>query len=80
MENISMFSIAFCAWAKAQAEPLGKEGLRMQKVQKMFSGTGSVFWVTAGLSAALIVWGVFFTGNFTAVITVTFDFIIANLS
>ncbi|MDQ3636765.1 MAG: BCCT family transporter, partial [Actinomycetota bacterium] len=52
----------------------------MQRVQKMFSGTGSVFWVTAALSAALIVWGMFFTGNFTAVVTATFEFIIANLS
>ena len=52
----------------------------MQRLQKMFAGTGSVFWVTAGLSAALIVWGVFFTANFTVVITVTFESIIANLS
>lgn len=52
----------------------------MQRVQGMFSQTGSVFWVTAALSAAFIVWGYFFTGNFAAVVTGTFGFIIANLS
>jgi len=59
---------------------LVKAGLRMQRVQQMFSGTGAVFWVTAALSAALIAWGLFFTGNFTAVVTATFELMIANLS
>jgi glycine betaine transporter len=54
--------------------------LRMQRVKQMFSGTGSVFWVTAALSAALIVWGLFFTGNFTAVVSTIFGQMIANLS
>ena len=51
----------------------------MQRLQKMFTGTGSVFWVTAGLSAALILWGALFTDNSTVVITVTCESIIANL-
>jgi hypothetical protein len=29
---------------------LGKEGLRMQGMQRMYSQTGSVFWITAALS------------------------------
>ena len=42
--------------------------------------TGSVFWITAALSAALVVWGVLFTSSFTAGATAAFDFTTANLS
>ncbi len=59
---------------------LGKEGLRMQSTQRMLSQTGSVFWITAALSAALIVWGVFFTSSFAAAAQAAFDFTTANLS
>ncbi len=46
----------------------------------MFSQTGSVFWVTAALSVAFVVWGYFFTSNFQAVVKATFDFTISNLT
>lgn len=46
----------------------------------MFSQTGSVFWVTAALSVAFIVWGYFFTSNFQAVVQATFSFTISNLT
>ena len=52
----------------------------MQSTQRMLSQTGSVFWITAALSAALIVWGVFFTSSFAAAAQAAFGFTTANLS
>ncbi len=49
-------------------------------MKRVFSQIGSVFWITAGLSAALIVWGVFLTSSFAAAAQAAFDFTTANLS
>ncbi len=46
----------------------------------MLSQTGSVFWVTATLSTALVLWGVLFTSSFAAVTRASFSFIVSNLS
>ena len=52
----------------------------MQGVRGLFSQTGPVFWITAALSALLIVWGVFFTSSFAAGAQAAFDFTTSNLS
>jgi glycine betaine transporter len=50
------------------------------RIQNLLAQTGSVFWGTAALSAALIAWGVFFTSSFAKAATAAFDFTTANLS
>jgi choline-glycine betaine transporter len=50
------------------------------RTQSLLSQTGSVFWITAALSTALVLWGVFFTGSFAAAATAAFGFTTANLS
>jgi glycine betaine transporter len=50
------------------------------RTHSLLSQTGSVFWITAALSTALVLWGVFFTGSFAAAATAAFDFTTANLS
>ena len=54
--------------------------MQVQRVKGMFSQTGSVFWVTAALSALLIVWGVFFTSSFASGAQAAFGFTTSNLS
>ena len=52
----------------------------MQRAHTMLSQTGSVFWITAALSTALVLWGVLFTSSFGAVTRASFSFIVSNLS
>lgn len=52
----------------------------MHRIRQTFSQTGSVFWVTAALSVAFVVWGYFFTSNFQTVVTAAFGFVISNLT
>ncbi len=56
-----------------------KEGITVQQSQRNRSEVGVVFWVSAAIALAFIVWGVLAPENFGAVTQGVFDWVVSNL-